>query len=183
MTSCNDRVLYYFTAGLAGIVYSDPPGGKATPYQAVATGAVETALDDNIEGDVSAWSVVNDPSLAGGAWEQADPNGTISGGFLAAPEDDATPGAGNVMAFVTENGPVGGSSGANEDAEKECGGALEAGLALPAYDQCLKASHLFNLLDARGAVSVTERQSYIGRVRALAKGSAEAWVASPDGKD
>ena len=62
------------------------------------------------------------------------------------------------------------------DAEKECNRALAAGLALPAYDQCLKASHLFNLLDARGAVSVTERAQYIGRVRALAKGSAEAWL-------
>ena len=68
------------------------------------------------------------------------------------------------------------------DAEKECNRALAAGLALPAYDQCLKASHLFNLLDARGAVSVTERASYIGRVRALAKGSAEAWLNFGKGK-
>jgi glycyl-tRNA synthetase alpha chain len=50
-------------------------------------------------------------------------------------------------------------------------------LALPAYDQCIKASHLFNLLDARGAISVTERASYIGRVRALAKRCCEVWVA------
>ena len=65
-----------------------------------------------------------------------------------------------------------------EDAEKECRHILEHGLALPAYDQCLKASHLFNLLDARGVISVTERQAYIGRVRALAKACAEAWLAS-----
>ena len=64
------------------------------------------------------------------------------------------------------------------DAEAECGRSLEAGLALPAYDQCLKASHLFNLLDARGAISVTERAAYIARVRALAKGSCEAWLKS-----
>ena len=64
------------------------------------------------------------------------------------------------------------------DAEAECGRALKAGLALPAYDQCLKASHLFNLLDARGAISVTERAAYIARVRALAKGSCEAWLKS-----
>ena len=51
-------------------------------------------------------------------------------------------------------------------------------MALPAYDQCMKASHLFNLLDARGVISVTERQAYIGRVRALAKGCAEAWLTS-----
>jgi glycyl-tRNA synthetase alpha chain len=63
------------------------------------------------------------------------------------------------------------------DAEKECANLLGENLALPAYDQCLKASHLFNLLDARGVISVTERQAYIGRVRALAKGCCEAWVA------
>jgi hypothetical protein len=48
-------------------------------------------------------------------------------------------------------------------------------LALPAYDQCIKASHIFNLLDARGVISVTERQAYILRVRELAKGCCEAW--------
>jgi glycyl-tRNA synthetase alpha chain len=65
-----------------------------------------------------------------------------------------------------------------EDAERECMAILARGLALPAYDQCLKASHLFNLLDARGAISVTERQAYIGRVRALAKACCEAWLES-----
>jgi glycyl-tRNA synthetase alpha chain len=64
------------------------------------------------------------------------------------------------------------------DAEAHCRRVLERKLPLPAYDQCLKASHLFNLLDARGAISVTERQAYIGRVRALAKACAEAWLAS-----
>ena len=63
-------------------------------------------------------------------------------------------------------------------AEAECQALLEHKLALPAYDQCIKASHLFNLLDARGAISVTERASYIGRVRALAKGCCEAWLES-----
>ncbi|MBV9153662.1 MAG: glycine--tRNA ligase subunit alpha, partial [Alphaproteobacteria bacterium] len=71
------------------------------------------------------------------------------------------------------------------DAEKECNALLNIGdeatnrpaLPLPAYDQCLKASHLFNLLDARGVISVTERAAYIGRVRALAKACCEAWLA------
>jgi glycyl-tRNA synthetase alpha chain len=63
------------------------------------------------------------------------------------------------------------------DAEAECGALVAERLALPAYDQCIKASHLFNLLDARGVISVAERASYIGRVRALAKACAEAWVA------
>ena len=51
-------------------------------------------------------------------------------------------------------------------------------LALPAYDQCIKASHIFNLLDARGVISVTERQSYILRVRELAKACCGAWLAT-----
>ena len=64
-----------------------------------------------------------------------------------------------------------------DDAESECLQLVARGLALPAYDQCMKASHNFNLLDARGVISVTERQAYIGRVRALAKACAEAWLA------
>ena len=63
------------------------------------------------------------------------------------------------------------------DAEAECAALLARALPLPAYDQCIKASHLFNLLDARGVISVSERASYIGRVRALAKGCCEGWLA------
>ena len=75
-----------------------------------------------------------------------------------------------------------------DDAERECAALLEAGaatphhqLALPAYDQCIKASHAFNLLDARGVISVTERQAYILRVRELAKGCCEAWASTVGG--
>jgi glycyl-tRNA synthetase alpha chain len=76
------------------------------------------------------------------------------------------------------------------DAENECRALLEAGragegdrhlLALPAYDQCIKASHIFNLLDARGVISVTERQSYILRVRELAKACCGAWLETEGG--
>jgi len=65
------------------------------------------------------------------------------------------------------------------DAESQCNTvlSLDPPLALPAYEQCIKASHLFNLLDARGVISVTERAAYIGRVRKLATGCAQAWVA------
>jgi glycyl-tRNA synthetase alpha chain len=80
-------------------------------------------------------------------------------------------------------------------AESACKKYLEAGwadggsgsnrgchlMALPAYDQCIKASHVFNLLDARGVISVTERQSYILRVRDLAKACGEAWLATEGG--
>ena len=63
------------------------------------------------------------------------------------------------------------------DAEGECAALLARSLPLPAYDQCIKASHLFNLLDARGVISVAERAAYIGRVRTLAKACCEAWLA------
>jgi glycyl-tRNA synthetase alpha chain len=68
-----------------------------------------------------------------------------------------------------------------EDAEKECKSLVAAKLALPAYDQCIKASHCFNLLDARGVISVTERAAYIGRVRTLAKACCESWLESGQG--
>jgi len=62
--------------------------------------------------------------------------------------------------------------------EKECKRLLGRGLTLPAYEMCMKSSHAFNSLDARGAISVTERQRYIGRVRGLARACAEAYVRS-----
>ncbi|HZQ39232.1 MAG TPA: glycine--tRNA ligase subunit alpha [Rhizomicrobium sp.] len=69
-----------------------------------------------------------------------------------------------------------------KDAEKQCRELLNAPkLALPAYDQCIKASHAFNLLDARGVISVTERAAYIGRVRALAQACCQAWLESEQG--
>ena len=61
--------------------------------------------------------------------------------------------------------------------EKEAGRALEEGLVHPAYDYVLKCSHTFNLLDERGAVSVTERAGYIARIRNLARVVAKTFVA------
>ena len=63
-----------------------------------------------------------------------------------------------------------------EFAEKESKSLVEQKLVLPAYDQCLKASHLFNLLDARGVISVAERTGYINRIRELAKTVGSAWL-------
>ena len=65
-----------------------------------------------------------------------------------------------------------------DDCEKQCKSLIENRLALPAYEQVLKASHYFNLLDARNAISVTERQRFILRVRALARSVAEAYFES-----
>ena len=77
------------------------------------------------------------------------------------------------------------------DAERECAAILEAGkpqekgglhlCVMPAYDQCIKASHVFNLLQARGVISVTERQSYILRVRDLARRCGEAFLLTDAG--
>ena len=69
-----------------------------------------------------------------------------------------------------------------EDFEKECRLLLDARLALPAYEYCLKAGHVFNLLDARGVISVVERAAYIGRVRTLARACCETWVAGLPGR-
>ena len=80
-----------------------------------------------------------------------------------------------------------------EDAEAECAALLAAGApgdnsnerlhkcVLPAYDQCIKASHVFNLLDARGVISVTERQSYILKVRNLSRQCGEAFLMTEAG--
>jgi glycyl-tRNA synthetase alpha chain len=65
-----------------------------------------------------------------------------------------------------------------DEHEAECRSLLERGLVLPAYDQVLKCSHAFNLLDARGAISVTERATYIARVRGLARRVAQGYLES-----
>lgn len=62
-------------------------------------------------------------------------------------------------------------------AEAECLRSLEAGVPIAAYEQAIEASHLFNLLQARGVISVQERASYMGRVRDLARSSCEAYAA------
>ncbi|NBT39830.1 MAG: glycine--tRNA ligase subunit alpha [Alphaproteobacteria bacterium] len=76
------------------------------------------------------------------------------------------------------------------DVEKACKALIEKGrrgeehiMAMPAYDYCIKASHIFNLLDARGVISVTERQSYILRVRELAQACGQAWLDTKVGGD
>ena len=65
-----------------------------------------------------------------------------------------------------------------DNTENECKSLLEKKLSLPAYDQCLKASHIFNLLEARGVIGVAERTGYITRIRELAKGCGSLWLSS-----
>ena len=60
--------------------------------------------------------------------------------------------------------------------ENEAKSLVEKKISLPAYDQCLKASHVFNVLDARGAISVAQRAEYIGRIREITKSAASIWI-------
>ena len=60
--------------------------------------------------------------------------------------------------------------------ESEVKSLIEKKISLPAYDQCLKASHVFNILDARGAISVAQRAEYIGRIREITKSTAAIWI-------
>ena len=62
--------------------------------------------------------------------------------------------------------------------EQEAKSLAEKKISLPAYDQCLKASHVFNILDARGAISVAQRAGYIARIRDITKAAAAVWVES-----
>jgi len=62
--------------------------------------------------------------------------------------------------------------------EKESQSLIEKELSLPAYDQCLKASHIFNILDARGVISVAQRAEYISRIREITKSVGEIWLKS-----
>ena len=60
--------------------------------------------------------------------------------------------------------------------ESEAKSLVEKNISLPAYDQCLKASHVFNILDARGAISVAQRAEYIARIREITKATAKIWI-------
>ena len=109
-TPCASAVDFYVEISLVGgALFTDPPSGW---YGIIVGDGTEIIFRDEIENDVSNWSVTNSKSLITGAWEQADPNGTIYNSQLAAPEDDGTGGSENVMCFVTENGEEGGSAGA-----------------------------------------------------------------------
>lgn len=103
---CATQIRFYVSGdAVGGAKFNDPPLAPNDWYTAfAAAGTVEER--DELEGSVSAWLIQNDPSLTGGAWEHAIPNGTVVPGFVAAPFEDGTAGSG-VKCFVTQNGPVG----------------------------------------------------------------------------
>ncbi|MHC4827576.1 MAG: FG-GAP-like repeat-containing protein [Planctomycetota bacterium] len=104
--TCTDRFEYYFSAQLSGgLTFFEPAAAPLDTYRSIAAWDLFIALSESFEGDVSGWTIDNDPSLVTGAWEQANPNATFFGLNLLAPEDDAT--IGGTQAFVTQNGPPG----------------------------------------------------------------------------
>jgi hypothetical protein len=108
-TPCATELAFFVTASVTtGGTYNDPPTGE---YAVTIGEGTELLFRDDMEGDVSNWTVSNSSGLSTGAWEQADPNGTIYNSQMAAPEDDVTGGSENVLCFITENGVVGGGAG------------------------------------------------------------------------
>ncbi len=101
---CTTIVNFYVTATMeSGTHFYDPPGAPGSTFFAIFATGTEVTLRDDIEGDVSGWTVYSDASLTSGEWEAGDPNGTILDGVFAAPDIDATAGAGNVRCWVTDN--------------------------------------------------------------------------------
>jgi len=112
--SCGDRFDFYLSVQLTGgLSFTDPEAAPVLTNTAIVSQGTQSLFYDEMEGDVSGWTVQNDPSLLSGQWEQADPNATICcGGQTASPEDDATPLG--TMAFITENGVPGGTAAASD---------------------------------------------------------------------
>ena len=106
---CATEFEFYISVTLtSGGTFTDPPTGW---FDVTVGEGTDIIFRDEMEDDVSAWSVINSSGLSTGAWERVDPNGTIYNSTMAAPEDDATGGSQNVQCFVTQNGEVGGSAG------------------------------------------------------------------------
>ena len=113
---CSDRFDFYLSADLTGgLSFTDPATAPATSYTAISALGTQNLITDSIEGDISDWTIVNDASLTGGAWEAADPNATLYFNNPAAPGDDASPDG--TIAFVTENGPAGSQVAADWDVD------------------------------------------------------------------
>jgi hypothetical protein len=107
--ACATELEFFISLSLiSGGSFRDPPTGW---FDATVGEGTDIIFRDEMEEDVTAWSVVNSNGLTTGAWERVDPNGTIYNTEMAAPEDDATGGTQNVRCFVTQNGEVGGSAG------------------------------------------------------------------------
>lgn len=113
--NCTDEYRFYVTAqAVGGATFSDPPTAPSQVYTAYAALGTAIMLRDEIEGDVSGWTISAHSSLTSGQWIAADPVGTIFNGQQAQAEDDATAGSNKVKAFITQNGSVGGAAGQSD---------------------------------------------------------------------
>ena len=107
--ACTTSVQFWVTAELnTGQMLSDPAQAPSFTYSALATTGIEVALRDELEGDTSGWTVIDDAELTSGSWQVVQPIGTSTAGLQIAPDADAT--TEGVMAFVTQNGLPGGSA-------------------------------------------------------------------------
>ncbi|MFY9342727.1 MAG: FG-GAP-like repeat-containing protein, partial [Planctomycetota bacterium] len=114
-TQCADSLRFYVTVdSTTGTTYRDPPAAPATTYSLYAAAGMQTLYESGFEAPVTGWTVGNDASLTGGAWEIAVPNFTIFNGQLAAPPFDAENLATAVKCWVTQNGPAGGTAAATD---------------------------------------------------------------------
>lgn len=110
---CADLINFYVSAtSTTGTPFTDPSNAPAETYNVFAASGTQITLEERFEGDTSSWTVVNF-GLTAGAWQVADPNGTVNAGAIAAPDEDAGANE-DVKCFVTENGPVGGPANAND---------------------------------------------------------------------
>lgn len=111
-SQCTDIVTFYVSAQASNSqTYRDPANAPASTFSAVSAQGTEITMEDGFEGKTAGWSVVNQASA--GAWQTANPNGTINGGVLAAPEDDNGNGE-DVTAFITQDGSPGGPAAATD---------------------------------------------------------------------
>ena len=109
---CPTPVSFYVQASLtSGAIYRDPPAAPAVEFDLLAAEGVETSYLNAMEQGDDGWTTASEAGTTAGFWELADPNGTLSGGVIANPEDDASAGAENVNCWMTQNGVAGGTAG------------------------------------------------------------------------
>jgi hypothetical protein len=143
--ACTDELRFYVTAdAVGGGTFLDPQSAPAETYQAVAAAGTEVVFEDGFERGVSGWSVINDASLLAGQWEAVVPVGSATGGGeQAAPDEDGEGAIDKVMAFVTQNGAVGGNAG---DADVDGADYLQ-------FEACFTGPGVFYTADDTCAVS------------------------------
>ncbi|HEX6811374.1 MAG TPA: hypothetical protein VF384_07115, partial [Planctomycetota bacterium] len=111
LPNCSDELRFYVKVeSTTQAPFLDPPTAPTGAYEALAAVGTATLFEDNFEGAPTGWTVVSDPSLTGGVWQVAVPNGTTVLGAFAAPNEDGEASTAATRCYVTQNGAVGGSA-------------------------------------------------------------------------